>query len=156
MSTVSIHAPAWGATNCQHSSRCILVVSIHAPAWGATISADKALGLSNCRFRSTLPHGERPRCTPQAQWELVSFRSTLPHGERHEIKHNRWHRSSSSFDPRSRMGSDQTLLLSHLGNCEVVSIHAPAWGATRRKDTIGRLNNSFNPRSRMGSDPSRK
>ena len=34
-----------------------------------------------------------------------------------------------------------------------VSIHAPAWGATRRVDNRSRLE-SFNPRARMGRDES--
>ena len=34
--TVSIHAPAWGATGKTSIGRKIFGVSIHAPAWGAT------------------------------------------------------------------------------------------------------------------------
>ena len=34
--TVSIHAPAWGATTVFDRVRMMLEVSIHAPAWGAT------------------------------------------------------------------------------------------------------------------------
>ena len=55
-------------------------ISIHAPAWGAT-------GELVCRdclveFQSTLPHGERPS---ELVWYPASlvFQSTLPHGERH-------------------------------------------------------------------------
>ena len=33
---VSIHAPAWGATNTDTSLELATNVSIHAPAWGAT------------------------------------------------------------------------------------------------------------------------
>ena len=33
---VSIHAPAWGATALNYRRSCKLIVSIHAPAWGAT------------------------------------------------------------------------------------------------------------------------
>ena len=33
---VSIHAPAWGATELKARTRKELGVSIHAPAWGAT------------------------------------------------------------------------------------------------------------------------
>ena len=35
-SCVSIHAPAWGATPGRHAPRPRTQVSIHAPAWGAT------------------------------------------------------------------------------------------------------------------------
>jgi len=76
---VSIHAPARGAT----SARCVIlhhhVVSIHAPARGAT-SAWPTPAIAS-RFRSTLPRGERPA-------------------------HHRRPTSGSSFDPRSRAGSD--------------------------------------------------
>ena len=34
---VSIHAPAWGATNYFNPAQPGKVVSIHAPAWGATV-----------------------------------------------------------------------------------------------------------------------
>ena len=34
---VSIHAPAWGATNINRRIDYVLQVSIHAPAWGAWI-----------------------------------------------------------------------------------------------------------------------
>ena len=54
---VSIHAPAWGATYPFSSNNSATSVSIHAPAWGAT----KVLGRLGARFmfQSTLPHGER-------------------------------------------------------------------------------------------------
>ena len=57
--SVSIHAPAWGATILSFTSRKYIKVSIHAPAWGATI-----FGLFfNLRqkFQSTHPHGVRRR-----------------------------------------------------------------------------------------------
>ena len=33
---ISIHAPAWGATNVNLFRSCLSKISIHAPAWGAT------------------------------------------------------------------------------------------------------------------------
>ena len=55
------------------------------------------------------------------------------------------------FNPRSRMGSDNLLRPTDVGERQV-SIHAPTWGATRcrahRVCSIG----SFNPRSHLGSD----
>ena len=33
---VSIHAPAWGATSLTNPRGWVTLVSIHAPAWGAT------------------------------------------------------------------------------------------------------------------------
>ena len=147
---VSIHAPAWGATwrwPRDRSPPCH--VSIHAPAWGAT-------GDEN--FRTALILGFDPRArmgrdklTPAQKKAVWSFRSTRPHGAR------RARRASSTpmlrcFDPRARMGRDKCrcriiksrsrfrstrphgarLRREALQQRAVgVSIHAPAWGATR-------------------------
>ena len=98
---VSIHAPAWGATAGDEGAVARLVVSIHAPAWGATVAFPQSQ--ANIQFRSTLPRGERQRCV------------------RHPAV-------PGCFDPRSRVGSDvrRADVQCHV----VVSIHAPAWGAT--------------------------
>ena len=37
MEKVSIHAPAWGATEFLETLSSAFLVSIHAPAWGATV-----------------------------------------------------------------------------------------------------------------------
>ena len=76
-------------------------------------------------FQSTLPHGERHTCATLLDGAEV-FQSTLPHGERQKIV--------DRCTERNR-----------------ISIHAPAWGATRQPHESGRCEN-FNPRSRMGSD----
>ena len=76
-------------------------VSIHAPAWGATC------------MTVSMGHPER-------------FQSTHPHGVRHDL-----HDSSpeySCFNPRTRMGCDNRVACVEV--VYVVSIHAPAWGAT--------------------------
>jgi len=41
---------------------------------------------------------------------------------------NWWRRSYNSFNPRARVGRDTTTLF--LRSMSMVSIHAPAWGAT--------------------------
>ena len=56
--SISIHAPAWGATDWGTALGLLEQISIHAPAWGATsiLARDqRGCGL----FQSTLPHGER-------------------------------------------------------------------------------------------------
>ena len=129
---VSIHAPAWGATRCRRQARSPdFTVSIHAPAWGAT--PPKAV------IRSAIDRFD-PRSRMGSDWRrkagigdrAYEFRSTLPHGERPSPSgQRRWRRRS--FDPRSRMGSDagaQPCPDQHHG----VSIHAPAWGATTRRN----------------------
>ena len=80
-------------------------VSIHAPAWGATPSS-MALMASATVFQSTHPRGVRPRpfC---ASCICCWFQSTHPRGVR--------------------------LILELLPfQLFIVSIHAPAWGATKR------------------------
>ena len=54
---ISIHAPARGATQFSHLFCRALQISIHAPARGATIGKDQ--NLSEKKFQSTLPRGER-------------------------------------------------------------------------------------------------
>ena len=77
-------------------------VSIHAPAWGAT---DWLAVLTNPeKFQFTLPHGERQ--IGKDGVELGSkFQFTLPHGERPLGIDGRY--TVSSFNSRSRMGSDR-------------------------------------------------
>ena len=77
---VSIHAPAWGATNISRTSVNTIYVSIHAPAWGATYV--KSSLFPKCRFQSTHPRGVR-------------------HGFRLELD------IIKSFNPRTRVGCDR-------------------------------------------------
>jgi hypothetical protein len=115
---VSIHAPAWGATGCGGGGRVLFLVSIHAPAWGAT-----RLVIIYQRRLVVSIHAPAWR----SDWLL--FANEGPH---------------SSFNPRSRMASDQSVVhddaLAHVSATfgrdlfrvvDVVSIHAPGWGATR-------------------------
>ena len=122
--SVSIHAPAWGATQTgiKHvnqyrsfnprsrmgSDRLILItkeiqaVSIHAPAWGATIFTGYPAAPENVSIHAP------------------AWGATF---------------SNPAFN----------LAIS-------VSIHAPAWGATQNLPCPGCRPGCFNPRSRMGSD----
>jgi len=54
---VSIHAPAWGATQNNQEEIQEEFVSIHAPAWGATDSL--IVKIAPPRFQSTRPRGAR-------------------------------------------------------------------------------------------------
>ena len=99
---ISIHAPAWGATDGWIPATRVIIISIHAPAWGATLSQ-----LCDCfilQFQSTLPHGERQMQARLPSTYLVYFnpRSRMgsdlfPGCEADRFRH---------FNPRSRMGSD--------------------------------------------------
>ena len=121
---VSIHAPAWGATP-QHPVRVAHeVVSIHAPAWGAT-SIHPAASSQTVSFN--------PRARMGRDWHgyalhllYYQFQSTRPHGARLAVPTVL--PLMIGFNPRARMGRDLAScgLSIHL----IVSIHAPAWGAT--------------------------
>ncbi len=143
---VSIHAPAWGrladgpqrpalqwfqSTPPRGGRRKAVIarvatapVSIHAPAWGrrrlaaGTVSADgfnprpRVGGDVAIRRRIARVRGFNPR--PRVGGDLVPPRgSTLP----------------PSFNPRPRVGGDWCHREDR--RSRQVSIHAPAWGATR-------------------------
>ena len=148
-SPVSIHAPTWGATYLLVVGGVHLKVSTHAPTWEATPVMELKSAIDG-PFQPTLPHGKRPgvgvaqskkqwfqstlphgeRLTPlTALNQAPLFQSTLPHGERRTEQSRTWH--IWGFNPRSHMGSDLCELEQRI--IELVSIHAPAWGATGRR-----------------------
>ena len=128
MCSISIHAPAKGATRTT-TPPCLLIISIHAPAKGATSTSTTVY----CSF---------------------SFQSTLPRRER-RVERWRYLLLAAYFNPRSREGSDVDQLI-YVDQILSISIHAPAKGATACiwRLTGGRL--YFNPRSREGSDALRR
>jgi len=122
---VSIHAPAWGATQSASESCQAWAVSIHAPAWGATDSpvvADRAI-----RVSIHAPAWGATQIRALAA-ELKPFQSTRPRGAR------------PMFDEAC-------------GKNDQVSIHAPAWGATSGMGACRGARAGFNPRARVGRDP---
>ena len=78
-------------------------------------------------FQSTLPRRERQFVKHQ-QFKITKFQSTLPRRERPGAF---WHDLLLllCFNPRSREGSDQAAV--QYVRKSMVSIHAPAKGATR-------------------------
>ena len=144
---VSIHAPAKGATVRRAvREHCERQVSIHAPAKGATLTSQ--ITCSPRVFQSTRPRRARPgrTMTSTSRWR---FQSTRPRRARPSPVPDT--DTLGRFNPRAREGRDvicsseavaATLFQStrprrarHIadgesGNCEVVSIHAPAKGAT--------------------------
>ncbi len=146
---VSIHTPAWGATMEELTSIAVIMafqstrprgarlvpsspsfatsdVSIHTPAWGATLFGFPATSLHLCfnpharvgrdvsfthsalviiKFQSTRPRGARLYFQP-LDLAFVQFQSTRPRGAR-------------------RIYRCRLIYIS------TVSIHTPAWGATR-------------------------
>ena len=167
---VSIHAPAWGATRQACRKERLARGSIHAPAWGATRSPcwpSPASGSFNPRARvgrdlKICMAPDRPRV----------FQSTRPRGARPD----RWYgilRWTNGFNPRARVGRDLSNFptFSHYVKFQstrprgarrfdtaqsawewIVSIHAPAWGATPLPARWPRGAARFNPRARVGRD----
>ena len=98
-------------------------VSIHAPTWGATI--ETTIWASRFMFQSTLPHGERRARDPRRRrgqvsihaptWGATNIRQPFTFIKQVSIHAPTWGatflrliwlRLSSSFNPRSHMGSD--------------------------------------------------
>ena len=107
----------------------------------------------SARFQFTLPHGERPAAGRAAKGVPASFNSRSRMGS--DPRGGRRRGCPQSFNSRSRMGSDSNswsmyscvdlfqFTLPHgerphahipFGARLGVSIHAPAWGATREVD----------------------
>ena len=101
-STVSIHAPARGATASKGTKIIILDVSIHAPARGATIPKRVfAMGLS---FNSRARKG-RDSFPPVVSTTTVGFQFTRPQGAR--LGWGRVYRGQiRCFNSRARKGRD--------------------------------------------------
>ena len=145
-------------------------ISIHAPARGATPSACKYANYR--KFQSTLPRGERRYFKTFAILE-PTFQSTLPRGER----------LSSKMEEAKRFKFQSTLprgerqcYVNEYRHQNIISIHAPARGATSQEkesrrssrkfqstlprgerpadSSVGSVQacEDFNPRSREGSD----
>ena len=136
------------------------VVSIHAPAWGATnLHTDRQLYDWTWMFQSTPPHGGRTGCPGLFQstaWgatiaPLLKTRfnprprmggvSPSIHAPRMagrcfnprprmgvRLRHKKGAPTNPCFNPRPRMGGDRISSVSF-----AVSIHAPAWGATKSR-----------------------
>ena len=123
-------------------------ISIHAPAKGATFLHSNLI--PHFLFQSTLPQRER-QVALVLMWVVQVFQSTLPQRER--LLRNLNKKRMVNFNPRSRKGSDgflrlftmsarlfqstlpqrERLIGAYIGfNCTLISIHAPAKGATAR------------------------
>ena len=76
-------------------------------------------------FQSTLPHGERQDMT-FGMYAYSGFNPRSRMGS--DIYVENTNKMVECFNPRSRMGSDAVDVTSCV--ITVVSIHAPAWGAT--------------------------
>ena len=166
---ISIHAPARGATCILSVCNNIGDISIHAPARGATLLPPSLHLLQryfNPRsregsdwwmplpeppeelFQSTLPRGERQNAAVKIA-RYVKFQSTLPRGERPGCC-GCWGGGRIISIHAPARGA--TRYMGEKQSYRSISIHAPARGATLFwVKTFCRLSD-FNPRSREGSD----
>ena len=141
------------------------MVSIHAPARGATDQGDgltaRGKGFQSTRprgarrvagrhppvysaFQSTRPRGAR-HGRRQRVYAIGAFQSTRPRGARPPACHAT--PTGGCFNPRAREGRDFDLLDLIL-RYQVVSIHAPARGATKqeKQNIVSKLFQSTRPR----------
>ena len=144
--TISIHAPARGATYGGPNRIHRIRISIHAPARGAT--GWPSPRPQTQQFQSTLPQGERPGVNliqtliqdfnPRSRKgsdgsrkrdieKAIKFQSTLPQGER--LTKDSGMSATSSFQSTLPQG-ERPLEPSTLVRYQIISIHAPARGAT--------------------------
>ena len=121
-------------------------ISIHAPTWGATLNSDSNVD-GSVKFQSTHPRGVRlgaifqgwsdpnfnPRthvgCDGQLMKGFAStgeFQSTHPRGVRPGCTPRPLR--PCYFNPRTHVGCDQKV--SDPSIIQIISIHAPTWGAT--------------------------
>ena len=122
---LSIHAPAKGATMGRQCVLYITRISIHAPAKGATSHVVK-ISLSITYFNPRSREGS-DLYNAGLTWRSAKFQSTLPRRERR--------RPDSS-----------------LYGWNLISIPAPAKGATYTPYRQAVSHGDINPRSREGSD----
>ena len=126
-------------------------ISIHAPQWGATTSS--ALLTSGEQFQSTHPSGVR-RYSESTSIFHLRFQSTHPSGVRPLAQKSV--RMLSVF--QSTHPSGVRLYRAMLRKTvDMISIHAPQWGATPPFVVLREPQGYFNPRTPVGCDqrPSR-
>ena len=165
---ISIHAPAWGATDQEFPKRTGHDISIHAPAWGATYRERRGIDYdlyfnprsrmesdSTSRARPSWKSNFNPRSRMGSDEESESveseeevFQSTPPAwGATGALHQRRAERAISIHAPR--MGSD-LLAFIPLVMLLLISIHAPRMGSDKPEIIFKRTNLNFNPRSPHG------
>ena len=122
-------------------------VSIHAPAWGATLILRQ--NYAHTMFQSTHPRGVRRAGGRHGADRCAKFQSTHPRGVRRQDS------GASSMADRFQSTHPRGVRLplrTVNSVSQFVSIHAPAWGATKtRRENVETIC-SFNQRTRVGCD----
>ena len=144
--SISIHAPAWGATANTTVLREVIQISIHAPAWGATAS----VGMKAHQIQISI-HAPA--------WGATETLKVAAACHRISIHAPAWGATSPAFtsapastyfNPRSRMGSDR--LHSDRLLLRIISIHAPRMGSDQVLCLCGAVRDISIHAPRMGSD----
>ena len=123
-------------------------ISIHAPGWGATRLRLRTGSLPG-EFQSTHPGGVRLITLFSINQSIPLFQSTHPGGVRPmriQISHIT-SKFQSTHPGGVRLGF---YLLAE--ERDLISIHAPGWGATVCGYAQGASQGNFNPRTRVGCD----
>ena len=145
--TVSIHAPARGATDAILLTPIADHVSIHAPARGATPWCTSTTSPARC-FNPRARTGRDSPLLPIDGVALV-FQSTRPHGARRSPHTER--SGLCSFNPRARTGRDRGT--SNRSHSPVMFQSTRPHGARRDvAQHCGDIHHRFNPRARTGRD----
>ena len=144
---VSIHAPAQGATVTAGQMHTRRDVSIHAPAQGATQRLPKSSALIH-RFN---PRARAGRDNKLAHLSRIgkTFQSTRPRRARHIEPSMSLLVWLVSIHAPAQGATEKA---EELHNFILVSIHAPAQGATQPAVQPVRGDVGFNPRARAGRD----
>ena len=124
--SISIHAPAKGATIHQSKSTHYCIISIHAPAKGATGKGSVSISIT-LRISIHAPAKGATIAFSLSSKDIAEFQSTLPRRER-------------------------LCQILFYNQSYQISIHAPAKGATNFPLKVSASRSNFNPRSREGSD----
>ena len=166
---ISIHAPTWGATpengmyvtfalfQSTHPRGVRLLfyaadpggyaISIHAPTWGATSMLSVSIAIKLNFNPRTHVGCDQPR--------LLTRPRSMHFNPRTHVGCDCWRRTaaptSSYFNPRTHVGCDIPDLV-FSAKLDIISIHAPTWGATRRRPRQRSRSWNFNPRTHVGCD----
>ena len=143
-------------------------ISIHAPTWGATY--DDWYRDSRIQFQSTHPRGVRPRLRElfssrvdisihAPTWGATNDRTTLGNYKVFQSTHPRGVRLDSAKEEVTVQSISihaptwgATRYISVRVKSVKISIHAPTWGATCISSTTDESNPDFNPRTHVGCD----
>ena len=144
---VSIHTPASGATRQFQHYATFVLVSIQAPTWGTT-QKFPAPRHESFRFNPRARVG-RDRHFQSVLQTIYRFQSTRPRGARLAFNGNVDVDVLVSIHAPA-WGATMGKLIGP--DIVGVSIHAPAWGATHPSMSSRAVFASFNPRARVGRD----